>query len=275
MAIRENLQELSPEWLQNEVGVRVVYVIGLHVDRLVEKMFEAQIAHMPGLGTPTALPALGAARLIPQGATETDAEYAGRLRYSWDAWGFAGSDRGVLATVLGVLLDLRPDALAVSQTPDGSTAVWNEYLSGDEFNDVTLAGAPAHVVDLDWDWDGIVGVWWRVFVVIYSVAPNAPWTAPLTWGSGGLWGSGMAWGCQESNELGSAINAALKNWRGGHAWLEWWIVSFDADLFRPSNRPDGTWKNWGKVEIVSGSRTYVRARGLNASYASGPGLEYP
>jgi hypothetical protein len=274
MAIRENLQDLSPPWLQDDVGVRVVYVIGLHIDRLLEKMFQAQIAHQPGLGTPTALPALGAARLMPRGGTEEDAEYAARLRLSWDAWGFAGLNRGVLATVLGTLLDLRPDALTVSQTPDGTMAVWDEYLSGDDFTNDTLAGAPSHFVGLDWNWSSDAG-WWRVFVVIYSVAPNANWTAPLDWGSGGTWGDGRAWGCQQSNAQGSAINAALKNWRGAHAWLEWWIVSFDADLFRPNNRPDGTWQNWGKVEIVNGARTYVPARNANASYASGPGLEYP
>lgn len=252
MAIRENLQQISPRWLQSDIGVRVVYVIGLGVDRLVEKMFQAQIAHQPGLGTPTALPALGAARLMPRGATELDDEYAKRLRYSWDAWGFAGSNRGILSTVLSAILDLRPDGLAVSQTPDGSAAVWDEYLSGDDFNDVTLAGAPSHYVGLDWNWDGeVIGAWWQVFVVLYSIAPNNPWTAPAKWGSGGKWGDGRAWGCNESTALGTAINATLKNWRGGHAWLAWWIVSFDADLFRPNNRPDGTWKNWGKVDIVN------------------------
>jgi hypothetical protein len=276
MAIRENLEKLSPKWLHGDVGVRLIYVIGLHVDRLVEKALQGSIAHQPGLGTPTGLPALGAARLMPKGATELDDEYAQRLRFSWDAWGFAGSNRGILATVLSALLDARPDAIAVSQTPDGLSAVWDEYLSGDDFTDDSLAGAPSHVVDLDWNWDSeVVGAWWRVFVVIYSVAPNAVWTAPATWGSGGHWGDGRAWGCNESNAIGTAINATLKNWRAGHAWLEWWIVSFDADLFRSSNRPDGTWRNWGKVEIVNGSRTYVAARNPNASYANGPGLEYP
>jgi hypothetical protein len=271
MAIRENLQSISSRWLQNEVGVRVVYVIGLACDRLVEKMFQAQIAHMAGLGTPTALPALGAARMMPRGVTETDDEYAKRLRFSWDAWGYAGSNRGVLSQVLGAVLDYRPDALAVSQTPDGSSAVWDEYLSGDDFTNV----APSHFVGFDWNWDSEVHPWWRVFVVLYSVAPNNPWSAPAKWGSGGKWGDGRAWGCNESNALGTAINAAMKNWRGAHAWLEWWIVSFDANLFRPSNRPDGTWGKWGKVAIVNGSRTYVSSRNASASYANGPGLEWP
>lgn len=270
MAIRENLEQISPAWLEGDVGVRIVYIIGLHIDRLVEKMFQAQIAHMPGLGTPTALPALGQARLMPQGITEANSEYASRLRYSWDAWGFGGGDRGVLSTTLGALLDLRPDALVVSCTPDGSSAVWNEYLSGDNFTDGTLAGAPSHFVGLDWNWDGVYQ-WWRCFLVIYSVAPNANWTAPLKWGSGGTWGDGRAWGCQESNALGSAINASLKNWRGGHAWFQWWIVSFDADLFRPNNRPSGEYGRWSK--IVAGQ--YVPARNTSASYASGPGLQYP
>lgn len=275
MAIRENLQDISPAWLQGDVGVRLVYVIGLHVDRLCEKMFQAQIAHQPGLGTPTALPALGQAALLPRGATETDDEYAIRLRTKWDAWGFAGSNRGVLSAILGALLDLRPDALVVSQTLFFGEAVWDEYLSGDLFTDDTLTGAPSHYFGLDWNWDGDPSIWWRAFPVVYSVSPNNPWTQAPVWGSGLTWGNGFAWGCSQSNALGSAINAALKNWRGAHCWIEWWIVSFDANLFRPNNRPDGTWKNWGKVAIVNGARTYIASRNSSASYASGPGLTYP
>ena len=266
MAIRENLEQLSPPWLQGDVGVRLIYVIGLHVDRLVEKMFQAQIAHQPGLGTPTALPALGQARLMPRGSTETDTEYAKRLRGSWDAWGYAGSNRGVLSTTLGSLLDLRPDALIVSRTPDNSAAVWDSYFSGDDF----VNDAPSHYVGLDWNWDGATN-WWRCFLVIYSVSPNASWTPDGTWGSGGYWGDGGAWGCNETNQLASAINASLKNWRAAHGWFQWWIVSFDADMFRPNNRPDGNWGRWSKV--VNGQ--YVPSRNANALYASGPGLEYP
>lgn len=275
MAVREDLEAISPAWLRNFVGVRVIYTIGLHVDRLIEKMLQGQIAHLPGQGTPTALPALGQQRLIPQGISEPNADYANRLRKSWDSWGFAGSERGVLSIVLGTLLSNRPDALAVAQTPDGTSAVWDEYLSGDDFDDPSLAGAPSHFVGLDWNWDSNSHPWWRVFVVVFSVAPNANWTAPLDWGSGGTWGDGRAWGCQESSAQGQTVNAALKNWRAGQAWLQWWIVSFDPDMFRPGSRPDGTWKNWGKVAVVNGSRTYVSSRNANASYASGPGVRYP
>lgn len=276
MAIREDLEELSPAWLRNFVGVRIIYDIGLHCDRLVEKMLQGQIAHLPGQGTPTALPALGAQRFIPVGPTEPNASYVDRLRKSWDSWGFAGSERGVLSIFLGCLLDKRPDALSVSQTPDGTMAVWDEYLSGDDFDDPTLAGAPSHFVGLDWNWNAnAVGLWWQTFIVVYSVSPNANWTTPLKWGSGGTWGDGRAWGCQESPSQGQTVNSALKNWRAGQAWIQWWIVSFDADMFRPSSRPDGTWKNWGKVEVISGVRKYVKARNDNASYASGPGVRYP
>lgn len=274
MAIREKVEAMSPRWLRNFVAVRVMYVIGLHVDRLLEKMFQAQIAHQPGMGTNTALPALGQARLIPRGATETDTSYAGRLRTSWDDWGFAGANRGVLLTTLGALLALMPDALTVSVTPDGTMGVWDSFFSGDPFTDTTLTGAPSHFVGLDWNWDG-TKTWWRVFLVIYSVAPNAVWTSPPAWGSGLSWGNGFAWGCSQTNAVGTAINASLKNWRAGHGWMQWWIVSFDANLFRPNNRPDGTWGNWGKVAIVNGARTYVSSRNQSASYTSGPGVTYP
>lgn len=215
-AIRESLEELSPPWLRGDVGVRLIYDIGLQCDRLCEKAFQGAMARLPGLGTPTALPALGAARLIPRGPSETDTEYPNRLRKSWDSWGFAGSNRGVLSIALGCLLDNRPDALAVSQDPSGTMAVWDEYLSGDNFDDPSLVGAPSHFVGLDWDWDAdVVGAWWRIFIVVFSVSPNANWTAPLKWGSGGTWGDGRAWGCQESNAQGTTVNAALKNWRAG------------------------------------------------------------
>ena len=85
-SLRGTLGTYLPNWLQNVPGLRnlfsVLWTFALLGDGLREIAWQGQIANYPGVGTPTALPFMGATRGLIQGPTEPQAAFAARLR-SW------------------------------------------------------------------------------------------------------------------------------------------------------------------------------------------------
>ena len=156
MPFRDSVKDFSPPWLANDTpastgyaggqGGRFMYTLGLMTDTNLEKLNQAMKAHMPGVGTPTALPLLGDDRLIERGLTESDEAYATRLSGAFDAWRSAGTDRGVLTQVLDYFLEQTPGGLIIQQnpynlSPTTSAAITFKYYP--QFTDTS--GAPNYL----------------------------------------------------------------------------------------------------------------------------------
>lgn len=182
---RDTIKAISPPWLSAGTAERYMYNFGLVGDLLLEKLNQAMRAHMPGVGTDTALVLLGNDRVIPQGPYESNSSYAGRLTRAFDAWQRAGSRRAVLAQVAQYLSS--PALPAGTQNPlvaivGGNEPDWDIYYA-----DMDISQPPLHVVPAssNWNWDGL-SRWWRAWLVLYftPVQKSTGTTASITSSSG-------------------------------------------------------------------------------------------
>lgn len=119
---RTSVKSISPGFFRAGTSERYLYVIGLMVDALMQKMVEGQLARMPMKCAPSFLPIIGSDRLINQGLTESVDSYRVRLRRAFEAWQLAGGARGIEAQALGYLLALTPRMRMVSSRYTGNIA---------------------------------------------------------------------------------------------------------------------------------------------------------
>lgn len=267
--LRDAMKSASPPWLRTGIAEKFMYMLGLGMDALLEKLNQAVRSRMPGQGaTSTTLAYVGADRLIPQGILEPASSYIVRLQQAWDSWGFAGTNRGVLAEILGYLTPFQPLARAVTD-PRSSLNKWDTYLAG-----TNLVSHPqptnTAVVATNWNWDGQQFPW-RFFIILQSISPQN-WTGTEgTWGDGAVWGDATAsWGLSVTAAEISAIRNIVGTFKSAQ-WCQWIIVGFDATLFDPgasadgTHNPNGTWGNWGTN--VNG--VWVPSRPASGRYCSG------
>lgn len=167
---RDAIKQLSPPWLATGFSEKFLYNIGLGADALLEKLNQAMKAHMPTLCDPTALPYLGADRLMGQGPNESNANFRLRLKKAFDTWQNAGSRRSVLQQVLGYVANQSttfatkmPLGAIVSTSGPGNTSTWDVFYSDD---DTTKAPHHRLISGANWNWDG-VNPWWNAFLVLY------------------------------------------------------------------------------------------------------------
>ncbi len=281
-----------------------MYTLNLAQLALLEKCEQAIIARFPQLAPPSALPLLGADRLVTQGLTEDGVAYAGRLRRAFEDWQVAGNAFSVLGQVLGYLSTFTPRVRAVSAgyhnvwrapvfdpttgavlVPRGilvqgslSSSLWDSYEVGD-----APPLEPDHLLQgpftAGWDWDSASSVdgsggWWWWWLVVYSTGAQAFAGAAPAWGTPGLkWGKSAAhtWGLNVASSVGAGLRALLGLWKPASAPCRNIILSFDDALFDPAQpsgggvNPDGTFGRWSK--IVGG--VYVPSRFSNARYLNG------
>lgn len=119
---RTAVKVLSPAPLQEGTGERYMYIFGLLLDALMQKMTEGGLSRMPTKCDPSFLPLIGEDRLIGQGLTESVDSYRARLQRAFESWQLAGSARGVMGQVLGYLLALTPMVRTVSSRYSGNIA---------------------------------------------------------------------------------------------------------------------------------------------------------
>lgn len=277
-SIRDAVKEFSPKWFQTGVAEKFFYSCALTLDALNEKLREAMMLHIPTYGSPSALPFLGADRVLTKGPSESDTSFAIRLKYAYDDWQHAGSDWAVMRQGLAILTPFAPRAEIVSQNSGvvaGST--WSVYPAG-----ASTLLQPARVVPVAaWNWDtGATDTpynfgYWRFWLVLFATAPQAfAAPAPFKFGT-----AGVKIGLRPDASIGlnipsstvKSVQAVLALWKTANSWCRWMIISFDDTLFDPTqpadnvHNPNGTFGNWGK--IVSG--VMVPARFANARYCDG------
>ena len=260
---------LVPPWLADDapetpgnppgIGGRYMYVLGLALDVLLDKMEQGILARMPGLGTPTALPYLGADRQIVRGLGEGNTSYALRLTQAFDSWQRAGN----AATVLQQAIAFVGKACKGMVIRAGDTPRSYTFLDS---ADVDLP--PEHQTLTSWAWGVGYGVggapgetngddphpltmkraWWRSWLVLFSVGSTAWTQADGTWGSGGIWDDGGAWDTLSTPySVFTSLRAIVGQWKCANTWYRWLVVSFDADFANGSAGaawyPASTWND--------------------------------
>lgn len=263
---RDAIKARSPTWLQTGTGEKLLYSVGLMLDCYAEMARQGMIAHMPGQGTPDALPVIGQDRLIDQGFQESSAAYALRLQQSFDTWAGAGGAWRTLSNLLGFVSPAAPmvrvvtsggiwDSINDPNAPNTGTPTWRYYS----------ALGPGN----DWNWDGTFP-WWRAYTIIYSPPALNLWNPAPTIGSGPAIGQAPgSIGFSATPAQVQSMRKIAARWKGGNTWLQWMIVSFDTTYFPPINNapkePDGNWARWAKIV----NKQYVSSRFLSAVYCDG------
>jgi hypothetical protein len=253
--------------------------IGNEQQTLESKMNQGMKAHMPGVGTPTALPYLGADRVMPRGAGESDDAYAKRLQNAFPTWQHAGNRPSVMSQTLIYVgnMIIRP----VAQTPicvsvgdsQGSTySTWDTYYSTSD-----LTKAPAHITlsPSNWNWDGQY-LWWRTWLVVFADAGSTIGPEGV-WGDGTNWGDvNGSWGFNVPSSFFQGLRSIVNLWKSANTWYPWIIFCFNGGDGTAGNRyspnsspgagnPDGTWGTWGT--IVNG--VYVASRPNDSRFTDG------
>jgi hypothetical protein len=280
MAIRDLIKSLSPSTMQAGRAERLLYVMGLGGDALLDKLTQGVYASLPTKADASALPFIGADLLIPKGLSEADASYALRLQRALDDWRIAGNAWSVLRQTLSYLLTFTPQARTVSDqyNPSGVLveSIWNTF---DEGADTTKP--PRHESDVaGFDWDSTTPTqgswgWWRAWVILYATSQAWCGPAPFKFGT-----SDVRIGERPDVSIGlnispaevSSIRSIVSLWKAKHAWVKYIIVSFSDVLFDPTQgigggvNPDGQFGKWGKVVVGA---HYAAARFTNARYITG------
>jgi hypothetical protein len=268
--------EVAPPFLQGPFGTALLGAIGQTLDALKARSNAAAKNGMPGQGDPSALPLLGLDRLLLQGPGETNAAFNARLSGAFDMWQRAGNDWTVLEQCLKQILPLQPPALIVS-----NTSAWSYYGAS---ADTTRPPLQFLARVANWNWDGNVEPigtvstpWWRMWMVLFSYAPNAWATASLALGGGGpVLGANPGTTSLGFANVGPQFWVTLRNaliaaQKAQHAWLRWIVVCFDSAHFQPDApagggvNPDGT---FGPGYAIA-SNNYVSTRFASCRYVPG------
>ena len=273
--IRHALTSMVPNWLSNRptlnVGFRSLYALAMVFDFLVEMMLQGVYAAMPGKGTSTALPFIGASRGILQGLTESNTSFAVRLRNWLTFWYNAGSAE-VMAQMIQSFLPNNPVVRIVDRA--------GNWVTANQDGTTTFARDPL------WNWDSVsnperAGWWSDIWVIVYpdpwiswetGVNPAQfpdGWTNPLAntqWQSGGPQGVGI--GHNVPRIAVDGILSIVSTWKGAHTYVVAMIFTTIAGLFKPGastnpGAPDGTWGQWGKYNAGTGTYVPSRTRELN------------
>ena len=257
MSITDAIDAITPaSWMQGDVFRALKGSIALVIDAMIERQRQGIIARMPTYGTPTALPLIGADRVMPRGPGETDAIYAERLRRAFSSYRRAGLP-AILLTQLRAFV--QAGYSAVAYVVNGSSQWLTLGADYSERYDPTPS----------WDWDGDTSPWHTWVILAPSADGTTAWQqSTVTWGDGTKWGdSSWNWGL---TGMGDAFVASLKRlarqWMSAHASLEGIIVALDATTYQPGGTlPDGTQGHWHKLS----AGVAVPARASTARYIGG------
>lgn len=176
MSNYENFQpSILPAYLARVNGRAYAATLGMLKDQLSDYARAAAVIGMPNALQPEALPAIGYERQMPRGLSETDAQYAERLRQAWDAWHLAGTPLGILLQ-LEVLYPGIPIVL-VQQALLAFTLAPATVPPGSVYDRLIVYELPAG----GWTFDGNSGLpfvngFWSRFGILFPGPLPPSWT---------------------------------------------------------------------------------------------------
>jgi hypothetical protein len=157
----------SPSWLQGPNGGKFQGALGKDMDTVLDRVRQAAIAGYPdntnvaGVLTntpPDALKYIGADRGLPRITSETDVNYAERLRTAWDAWPLAGGYLGLLRALVRGGFPAASTGINIIQ----KTKRW-AYLVGDGLTGTVTYGTHSGFL---FDWQGPEV--WNQFAIVFN-----------------------------------------------------------------------------------------------------------
>lgn len=254
LRFRDILRDAVPWWLSDRpglnVGFRYLWSVVAPLDAAMEVLEEGINASRPGVGTPTALAAIGRTRGILRGFGETEAHYAARLNQWLDTWRLAGSQLAVASQLHENIVN-RPRVRVVNRA-----GTWTMV---DQSGAVTTG-------TMTWNWDSVSnpersGNWWEQWIIVYP----APWALAPNRGARTR-GDQSGIGHLVSRAEYDAVKNLLSSWTSAHTFIRTVIFTSDGTLFdpaTPSSLPDGTWGQWslpGSSPRVRGGRNLTSCR---------------
>lgn len=261
---REGALAVAPAFLSGEWGSKFVYTQAIQWDGLAEYLRIGILQRFPEYCQPEGLASLGLDRRIWRGLTESDENYASRLRQFKQTWRFAGN-APTLITQLYELMN--PDAVRIRYVVNGYDADGVQFADWWTIDSTGLSYE--RVSPSNWDWDGKRDKQIRFWLIIYrtDLAPAKWGVPPYQWSEPGL-----IWGGEPGNNVRDWVAdtfAIVKSFKAaGSALGPWgnfdgglivadptWITApwgaggpFDPSLPAGAPMPDGTWN-------VPGNRT--------------------
>lgn len=308
--LRDSALALAPPWLSDTdpvgpqdptggVGGRLVYLLGLMGDALIDKINQGIYARLPlggtsapsgGNGGPDqdALSLIGTDRVIVQGIGEKPLAYGKRLQRAFPTWQHAGQAITVMQEVLAYLQTSCKIAVVATLGQSFSGAPIAHFTSFASGADPTLppsrwtggwwwdtgygyqfsAGQQNAYDGHPYDWHTAV---WRDWLVLWSVTPNDWADAAPAFGSGIVIGDPRySIGLSVPSSVIKTVRALVGTWKCASTWYRWIIVSLDANFadwgsgsaYYPAT---GDWQRWSKVV----NQQYVPARAPNLRYCDG------
>ncbi len=186
---RASAEVFCPPWLRGYVGSRYVYAGAIQWDVLSEFTRIGVIQRYPSLAQTAALTQLGKDRKIFRGLSESDANYAERLRRFKGTWKLAGNAPTLLRQLWELLAPNASRIRYVVNGYDGAAGAGTQFADWWTIDGTGLSFE--RVSPSNWDWDGSYGKNVRFWIIVYrdDLTPAKWGVPPYAWGEDGLfWG---------------------------------------------------------------------------------------
>ena len=218
---RNGARSISPRWLSTGRAFRILYVVGLHIDAILDAFVAALKHKLPGATTRTdSLGVVGVERKMIRGLNETDANYTQRLRGYLTAHKHRGSSYELLRQIR---IYFAPTYFKIALV----------YASGRVLEQST-AGVITEVSPAS----ALIPQWARQNL-IYSVTPSP--TPDGTWGSAGVWDDGV-WGSDLTPAEVANYRSIPSAWTAAHMLTTITILDSTTELW---GYPVGLWGDAG------------------------------
>lgn len=235
---RDTVRKYLTWWLRDRphegktVSFRYIWSMVAPVDAFVDVLLQGLVAPWPGLGTPTALPAIGRSRGVVRGRLDTDESYALKLRGWLERWRLAGTMEGIARNVQEYLGT--PSRIRVVNR----AGRWLTLNADGTIERHTQA----------WDWDSVsnperAGFWSEIWIIIYD-PPYA--NRPGTLGDV-IEDDGLCLGHLCPLGERDILLGLFRTTKSAHTKTRTVIWTDDDTLFDPEDPgslPDGTWGEW-------------------------------
>jgi len=255
---REGALSLLPAFMSAEWLTKYQYAQSIQLDGLAEYLRFGVLQRFPEYAQPEGLPSLGRDRLIWRGLSESDDNYAARLKSFKPTWRFAGNAPTLLRQLWALMT---PDVTRIRYVVNGYDP------DGVQFADWWTIDADGglsyeRVSPSNWNWDGLAPPQIRFWIIIYrtDLVPAKWGIPPYSWAEPGLiWGGAPSTNSRDWLKDTYAIVSTFKaagsamgpwgNFSGGLIVADPTFTSapwgtggpFDPSLPPGSPMPDGLW----------------------------------
>lgn len=225
---------LTPGWLQEDQGGKLLYTLGYVKDVFYEGMRQRAWLSLPSLAAADSLAFHGHDRALPRGLFEPADTYRARLA----AWRFPKGHR--VRGTAGALLE--QVSIALRSTEQVTVDQRGTEYRRDADGVVTVTR------DVVWNWDSetLLPNWGRYWVVVQSTGEPWPSFTDGAWGDTvlgaedvALAGDGIHPG--EVDAVRKVVSNARLGWTPAGRRAIYLVIRFPGD---PYPMPDGTWDEW-------------------------------